>query len=71
MAGWMMELGRRYREENVQEAAETCDVRNTRDHSQDNNYSEKAVKERVFKERLPGAEGDSSVMIEFGLLSIK
>lgn len=70
MAGWMMELGRRFREENVQEAAEASDMLYTRDHSQGNTCSEKAVKERVVKERLPGAEGDSSVMIEFGLLSI-
>lgn len=71
MAGWMMELGRRFREEKVQEAAEACDMRNTRDHSQNNTDSEKDVKERVVKERLPEAEGDSSVTIEFGLLSIK
>lgn len=71
MAGWMMELGRRFREEKVQEAAEACDMRNTRDHSQDNTYSEKDVKERVVKERLPEEEGNSSAMIEFGLLSIK
>lgn len=70
MAGWMMELGRRFREENVQEAAEASNMLYTRDHSQGNTCSEKAVKERVVKERLPGAEGDSSVMIEFGLLSI-
>lgn len=67
----MMELGRRFREEKVQEAAEACDMRNTRDHSQDNTYSEKDVKERVVKERLPEEEGNSSAMIEFGLLSIK
>lgn len=70
MAGWMMELGRRFREEKVQEAAEACDMRNTRDNSQDNTYSEKDVKERVVKERLPEEEGDSSAMIDFGLLSI-
>lgn len=71
MAGWMMELGRRFREEKVQEAAEACDMRNTRDHSLNSTDSEKDVKERVVKEPLHEVEGDSSVMIEFGLLSIK
>lgn len=70
MAGWMMELGRRFREEKFQEAAEACDMRNTRDHSKNNTDSEKDMKE-MARERLPEAEGDSSVMIEFGLLSIK
>lgn len=71
MAGWMMELGRRFREENAQEAAHADDMRKTSDHSQYNTCSKEDANEGEVNDRLPKAEGDSHVMIEFGLLSIK
>lgn len=71
MAGWMMELGRRFRGGDAQEAAQASDMRKTSDHSQYNTYSKKDLNERVVKGRPFEAEGDSPVMIGFGLLSIK
>lgn len=71
MAEWMMDSGRRFREEYSQEAAQANDMHKTSDHGQNNNYSTEDVNERVVKERLPGVEGGSPVMVEFGLLSIK
>lgn len=71
MAGWMIELGRRFREENAQEEAEDSDLCKTKDHSQNNAYGEKDVNERMVTEQLPEAEGDGPVTLEFGRLSIK
>lgn len=71
MAGWMVELGRRFREHNAREVAQAGSLRNISAIGQRIAYSWEDVNERVVKERPSEAEGINPVMMKLDLLSIK
>lgn len=49
MAGWMVELGRRFRENNTEEAAQACGLREITANSQKISHSKEDMNERVVK----------------------
>lgn len=70
MAGWMVELGRRFREDNAQEEAQAGGLRKVSAIGRKVAYDEEDVNERVVKERPSVADGINTVM-KLDLLSIR
>lgn len=70
MAGWMVELGRRFREDNAHEEAQAGGLRKVSAIGQKIAYSKEDVNERVVKERASAAEEINPVM-KLDLLSIR
>lgn len=67
MAGWMVELGRRFRENNAQASG----LREISTHGQKFTHATEDVNESMVTERPVEAEETNSVMIRLDLLSIK